>query len=93
MVLFQFSTQDYIMSVLVIYQFVQWVHHRLTRRSISYLPGPQKTDWLFGNLTDIFFNEVGIYHFAWQKKYGHSFKAHGLFGVRVLGSPTDCPSA
>jgi hypothetical protein len=87
MLLFQLSNQNLafcIISVLVIHQFVQWVRDLLTRRSISHLLGPPNTDWLFGNLTDIFFDEVGTYHFAWQKKYGYSYKAHGLFGVRVL---------
>lgn len=63
---------------------VKVIYSRLTRFSISKLPGPEKSDWLLGNLTDLNFEEVGIPHFSWQQEYGPTFKIYGIFGVRDL---------
>jgi len=59
----------------------------LTRVSISSLPGPSKSSWLFGNLLDLSFEEVGVPHLSWQKDHGTAFKIYGLAGV----SPTYLP--
>jgi len=52
------------------------------RISISYIPGPEKSDSFFGNLTDLYFREAGEPHFKWQEEYGQVFRVHGLLGVR-----------
>jgi hypothetical protein len=35
------------------------LYRRRKRISISYIPGPEKSDPIFGNLTDIYFKEAG----------------------------------
>jgi hypothetical protein len=72
-----------IISVFVLFHFGRWLRNRSTRHSIAYLPGPERTDLLFGNLGDLHFSEVGTSHFSWQKKHGLNFKVHGLLGVRI----------
>jgi hypothetical protein len=72
---FQFS------AGFILLLFIRWIYQRFTRISISYLPGPAKSDWLFGNLTDLNFQEAGTSHFAWQKTFGTAFKIFGVFGV------------
>jgi len=57
------------------------LYRRRKRVSISYLPGPEKSDLFFGNLTDLYFKEAGEPHFQWQEKCGQVFKLHGLLGV------------
>jgi hypothetical protein len=69
-------------SVLATMRFILWLCARIvTRSSISQVNGPQKSDWFFGNLTDIHFKDVGDPQLSWQKLYGSVFKVHGLFGV------------
>lgn len=69
--------------MLAFVQLARWIYISFSRISISYLPGPSKTDWLLGNLPDLNFGEVGVAHLAWQKKFGTTFKFHGLIGVRI----------
>lgn len=57
------------------------LYRRRKRASISCIPGPEKSDPLFGNLTDLYFEEAGESYFKWQEKYGQVFKIHGLLGV------------
>jgi hypothetical protein len=61
--------------------FLHLLYRRLKRISISCIPGPEKSDPLFGNLTDLYFEEAGEPHFKWQEKYGQVFRIHGLLGV------------
>jgi hypothetical protein len=61
--------------------FLRLLYRRHKRISISYIPGPEKSDPFFGNLTDLHFKEVGEPHFQWQEEYGQVFKIHGLLGV------------
>jgi hypothetical protein len=60
---------------------IRWIYKRVTRASISSLPGPAKSDWLLGNLTDLSFKDAGVPHIEWQKQYGPVFKIYGMFGV------------
>jgi hypothetical protein len=62
--------------------FLHLLYRQSKRISISYLPGPEKSDPFLGNLTDLHFKEVGEPHFRWQEEYGQVFKVHGLLGVR-----------
>ena len=57
-------------------------YRRYKQISISYIPGPEKSDLFFGNLTDIYFEEAAEPHFRWQEEYGQVFKFYGLLGVR-----------
>ena len=57
------------------------LYRRHKRISISYIPGPEKSDPFFGNLTDLYFKEAGESNFQWQEKYGQVFRTHGFLGV------------
>ena len=61
--------------------FLRLLFSRYQRVSISYIPGPGKSDRFFGNLTDIYFQEAGQPFIRWQEEYGQVFKVYGLFGV------------
>lgn len=61
--------------------FIRALYARYKRISISYIPGPEKSDLFFGNLTDIYFKEAGEPHIRWQEEYGRVFKVYGLLGV------------
>ena len=61
--------------------FLHLLYRRRKRISISSIPGPEKSDPLLGNLTDLYFEEAGEPYFRWQEKYGQVFKIHGLLGV------------
>ena len=69
-------------AVAVVLCFLHLLYRRRKRISISSIPGPEKSDSLLGNLTDLYFEEAGEPHFKWQEKYGQVFKIHGLLGVR-----------
>lgn len=81
--LYQSFRVAHLLVALVALQLFRWLYSRWTHISISYLPGPIKTDWFFGNLPDLNFAEVGIFHVGWQKEHGYSFKIHGLAGVSI----------
>ena len=68
-------------AVATILYFLRLLYRRNKRISISYIPGPEKSDPFFGNLTDLYFKEAGEPNFQWQEKYGQVFKIHGLLGV------------
>lgn len=68
-------------AVAAIVCFLPLLYRRRKRISISYIPGPEKSDPFFGNLTDLYFKEAGEPHLQWQEEYGQVFKLHGLFGV------------
>lgn len=74
-----FFLQTVAMATIV--HFIRLLYRRHKRISISYIPGPEKSDPFFGNLTDLYFKEAGEPNFQWQKKYGQVFKIHGLLGV------------
>jgi hypothetical protein len=61
--------------------FIRILYARYKRTSISSVPGPEKSDLFFGNLTDIYFKEAGEPHIRWQEEYGQVFKVYGLLGV------------
>lgn len=61
--------------------FLHMLYRRYNRVSVSYIPGPAKSDPLFGNLTEIYFQEAGEPHIRWQEGYGQAFKIYGLLGV------------
>jgi len=69
-------------AVIVVMCFLRLLYRRQKCNSISYIPGPEKSDLLFGNLTDLYFKEAGEPQFQWQEDYGQVFKVHGLLGVR-----------
>ena len=69
-------------AVVAVVFLLRLIYHRHKRISISYIPGPEKSDSFFGNLTDLYFREAGEPHFKWQEEYGQVFKVHGLLGVR-----------
>ena len=71
----------HVVAVVTIVYFLPLFFRRYKRISISYIPGPEKSDPFFGNLTDLYFKEVGEPNFQWQEKYGQVFKLHGLLGV------------
>jgi hypothetical protein len=68
-------------AVAIVY-FLCLLYRQRKHISISYIPGPEKSDPFFGNLTDLYFKEVGEPHFQWQEEYGQVFRIHGLLGVR-----------
>lgn len=68
-------------AVVTIACFIHLLYRKRKRISISYIPGPEKSDPFLGNLTDLYFEEAGEPYFQWQEKYGQVFKIHGLFGV------------
>ena len=72
-----------IIATLVFLPFFRWLYIRFTHISISYLPGPPKSHWLFGNLPDLDLREVGVSHLSWQGRYGSVLKIYGFFGVRI----------
>lgn len=69
-------------AVATILWFIRLLYRRRRRISISYIPGPEKSDPFFGNLTDLHFKEAGEPNSQWREKYGQVFKIHGLLGVR-----------
>jgi len=71
-------------AVATIVYFLRLLYRRHKRISISYIPGPEKSDPFFGNLTDLYFREAGEPNFQWQEKYGQVFKIHGLLGVHIF---------
>jgi len=68
-------------TVAVIVCFLRLLYRRHKRISISYIPGPEKSDAFFGNLTDLYFKEAGESNLQWQEKYGQVFRIHGFLGV------------
>ncbi|TRM68995.1 cytochrome P450 [Schizophyllum amplum] len=61
--------------------FAVYVTLKLTKRTaLSDLQGPPKTDWLLGNLPDIYHSQVGELDAKWQALYGDVLKYHGAFG-------------
>ena len=68
-------------AVIATAYFLRLLYRRHKYISISYLPGPEKSDMFFGNLTDIYFRGAGEAHREWQEKYGQVLKVHGLLGV------------
>jgi hypothetical protein len=68
-------------AVVAVVWFLRLLYRRHERTPISYIPGPEKSDPFFGNLTDLYFKEAGQPNFEWQEKYGQVFKIHGLLGV------------
>ena len=68
-------------AVAMVMCFLHLLHRRYKRISISYTPGPEKSDSSFGNLTDLYFKEASESNFQWEEKYGQVFKIYGLLGV------------
>ena len=66
--------------------FLRLLYHRRSCVSISSIPGPEKSDPLSGNLTDLYLEEAGESYFKWQEKYGQVFKIYGLLGVYYFQS-------
>ncbi|KAF7294573.1 hypothetical protein MIND_00993800 [Mycena indigotica] len=58
--------------------------HREFHSPLRLLPGPKSTNWIFGNLRDIFKAENSVLHEQWVKEYGSTIQYKIFFGARRL---------
>ncbi|RDB25147.1 hypothetical protein Hypma_007406 [Hypsizygus marmoreus] len=56
------------------------LYQRLTRISISHVPGPQSESFLLGNLPEYLQSQAGEADFKWQAQFGDVVRLKALFG-------------
>ncbi|CAA7260516.1 unnamed protein product [Cyclocybe aegerita] len=59
---------------------VQEIYRRLTRTSVSDIPGPEPESLVLGNLRQFFQCQAGEIDFKWQELYGDVVRFKGPFG-------------
>lgn len=47
------------------------------------IPGPPNSNWVYGNLKEIFAAENSVLHEGWVAKYGNTIKYKGWLSVRI----------
>ncbi|KAF9268780.1 cytochrome P450 [Marasmius fiardii PR-910] len=67
----------YVLGILAI---VVAFHKRLSRISLSSVPGPEPESFVYGNLPELFQSQVGVPDFKWQERYGGVVRIKGAFG-------------
>ncbi|KAF8633415.1 hypothetical protein AX17_004586 [Amanita inopinata Kibby_2008] len=70
--------QALLSSVLLL--IVQRFYKRLTRISISHVPGPQPESFMLGNLREFYHDQAMEAEFRWQKIYGDIVRFKASFG-------------
>jgi cytochrome P450 len=56
------------------------IYRRVTRISVSFIPGPEPESFLLGNLPELFQSQVGEPDFKFQRLYGDVTRIKGPFG-------------
>ncbi|KAJ7185447.1 cytochrome P450 [Mycena filopes] len=60
------------------------VYRRLTRISVSDIPGPESDSFLLGNQAEYFQGQAAETDFKWQARFGNVVRVHGVLGTDRL---------
>ncbi|KAK0239393.1 cytochrome P450 [Armillaria nabsnona] len=71
---------DALPLLLVALTLIYVLYKRLTRVSISDIPGPESRSFLFGNITELLQAQAGEVDFKWQKLYGDVVRVRAPLG-------------
>ncbi|PBK80315.1 cytochrome P450 [Armillaria gallica] len=71
---------DALPLLLVALTVIYVLYKRLTRVSISDIPGPESKSFLFGNITELLQAQAGEVDFKWQKLYGDVVRVRAPLG-------------
>ncbi|KAF8633631.1 hypothetical protein AX15_001320 [Amanita polypyramis BW_CC] len=79
-ILGQSSPATTILNTLGVALLVFVCYRRLTRITISHIPGPPPDSFILGNLVELFRSQAGETDFKYQREYGDIVRVKGVFG-------------